>query len=146
MHYVNQTPRPPRPDNDRTLVPTPITCTNPLPSSPSRPERSHHRDTNPSPPPPQTTSTRAQLGGVQKDKGKRRAQPACPLVLPEVFITPEPYKGIVPQVLKDQAKANKANKVRCARRDRDRSPSWDDLPDNWDFDHYNNWDTSLGTD
>jgi len=55
--YVNQTPRPPRPDDDQTLVPTPITRTNPLPPNPPNSVRSHHHDTDPSPPPPHTTST-----------------------------------------------------------------------------------------
>ena len=50
--YVNQTRRPARPDDDQTLVPTPITCTNPLPPDPPTPVESHHRDSNPSPPPP----------------------------------------------------------------------------------------------
>ena len=86
------------------------------------------------------------MGGVQKNKGKRPGRPARPLVLPEVFITPEPHRGIVPQVLKDQAKANEADKARHAQRDRDKSPSWGDLPDDWDFDHYDHWDVNPGTD
>ncbi len=145
--YVNQTPQPPRPDDNQTLVPMPITRTNPLPPNPPNSARSHYHDTDPSPPPPHTTSTRAQSGRIQKNKGKQCAsQPACPLVLPEVFITPEPYRGIVPQVLKDQAKANEADKVHHAQRDCDRSPSWGDLPDNWDFDHYDHWDMNPATD
>ena len=71
---------------------------------------------------------------------------AQPLVLPDIFITPEPHRGIVPQVLKDQAKANEADKARHARRDRNKSPSWEDLPDDWDFDHYDDWDTNPSTD
>src|SRR6266403_570662 len=144
--YVNQTRRPHRPDDDQTLVPTPITRTNPLPPNPPTPDESHHRDTDPSPPPPRTTSTRAQAGGIRKNKGKQCGRPAHLLVLPEVFVTPEPHRGIVPQVLKDQAKANEADKARRAQRDRDESPSWGDLPDDWDFDHYDNWDVSHGTD
>ncbi len=69
-----------------------------------------------------------------------------PLILPEVFITPKPHHGIIPQVLKDQAKANEADKACRARRDCDKSPSWGDLPDDWDFDHYNHWDVNPGTD
>ena len=69
-----------------------------------------------------------------------------PLVLPDIFITPKPHCGFVPQVLKDQAKANEANKAHHARRDRNKSPSWGDLPDNWDFDHYDHWDVNPGTD
>src|SRR6266446_2237888 len=130
--YVNQTRRPHRPDDDQTLVPTP--------------DESHHRDTDPSPPPPCTTSTRAQTGGIRKNKGKQRGRPARPLVLPEVFVTPEPYRGIIPQVLKDQAKANEDEKKRRTQRDRDKSPSWDDLPDDWDYDNYDHWDVNPGTD
>ncbi len=143
--YVNQTPRLPRLDDNQTLVPTPITRTNPLLPNPPNSTQSHHRDTDPSPPPPCTASTQAQLGGIHKDKGKRPARSVRPLVLPEVFVTPEPYKGIIPQVLKDQAKANKADKARRARHDRDRSPSWGDLPDDWDFDHYDHWDANPTT-
>ncbi len=66
-------------------------------------------------------------------------------MLPDIFITPEPHHGFVPQVLKDQAKANEADKTRRTRRDCDKSPSWEDLPDDWDFDHYNNWDVNPGT-
>src|SRR6266478_2999087 len=87
--YVNQTPRPPRPDNNQTLVPMPITRTNPLLPNLPNSTRSHYRDSDPSPPPPRTTSTQAQSGRVEKNKGKwptRRA--AQPLVLPNVFITP----------------------------------------------------------
>ena len=62
------------------------------------------------------------------------------LVLPEVFVTPEPHRGIIPQVLKDQAKANEDEKARRTQRDRDKSPSWGDLPDDWDFDQYDHWD------
>jgi len=54
------------------------------------------------------------LGRIQKNKGKRPAQPARPLILPEIFITPEPHHGIILQVLKDQAKANEAEKARRA--------------------------------
>ena len=68
-----------------------------------------------------------------------------PLVLPDIFITPEPHHGFVPQVLKDQAKANKADKECCARHDHNKSPSWGDLPDDWDFDHYDHWDVNPGT-
>jgi len=90
--------------------------------------------------------TQAQSGRIQKNKGKRPIpQPARPLVLPKVFVTPEPYCGIIPQVLKDQAKANKANKAHRTQRNRNRSPSWGDLPDDWDFDHYDNWDVNPGT-
>ncbi len=67
-------------------------------------------------------------------------------MLPEVFVTPEPHCGFVLQVLKDQAKANEADKAHHACRDCDKSPSWEDLPDDWDFDHYDNWDVNLGTD
>ncbi len=67
-------------------------------------------------------------------------------MLPDIFVTPEPHRGFVLQVLKDQAKANEADKARRARRDHDKSPSWEDLPDDWDFDHYDNWDVNLGTD
>ncbi len=144
--YVNQTRRPARPDDDQTLVPTPLTRTNPLPPNPPTPVESHHRDSDPSPPPPRTVSTRAQSGGIRKNKGKQRGRPARPLVLPEVFVTPEPHRGVVPQVLKDQAKANEADRARRAQRDHDRSPSWGDLPDDWDFDHYDHWDVNPRTD
>jgi len=128
-------------------VPTPITQTNPLPPPPPNSTRSHHRNTDPLPQPLVTSSTQAQSGGIQKDKGKWTAhQLAQPLVLPNIFITPEPHHGFVPQILKDQAKANKANKKRHTRQDPDRPPSWGDLPDNWDFDQYNNWDANPGTD
>ena len=50
--------------------------------------------------------------------------------MPTIFITPEPHCGFVPQVLKDQAKANEANKKRCTCHNCDKSPSWGDLPDN----------------
>src|SRR6266478_2279587 len=50
--YINQTPRPPRPDDGQTLVPTHITSTNLLPPHPPNSTRRHHRDTDPSPPPP----------------------------------------------------------------------------------------------
>ena len=67
-----------------------------------------------------TSSTRTQTGGIRKNKGKRTARPpAQPLVLPDIFITPEPHRGFVPQVLKDQAKANEANKKCHTCRDRD---------------------------
>ncbi len=69
-----------------------------------------------------------------------------PLVLPDIFVTPEPHCGFVPQVLKDQAKANEANKARRTRCDCDKSLSWEDLPDDWDFDHYDNWDVNPATD
>ena len=69
-----------------------------------------------------------------------------PLVLPDIFITPEPHHGFIPQVLKDQAKANKADKERRSHCNHDKSPSWGDLPDNWDFDHYDHWDATPGTD
>src|SRR6266436_5032660 len=144
--YVNQTRRPHRPDDDQTLAPTPITRTNPLPPNPPAPDESHHRSTDPSPPPPRTTSTHAQTGGIRKNKGKQRGRPARPLVLPEVFVTPEPHRGIIPQVLKDQAKANEADKARRTQRDRDESPSWGDLPDEWDFDQYDHWDVNPRTD
>jgi len=52
----------------------------------------------------------------------------------------------VPQVLKDQAKANEADKKHRACRDCDRPPSWGDLPDDWDFDQYDDWDANPGTD
>ena len=71
---------------------------------------------------------------------------AHPLVLPDIFITPEPYHGTIPQVLKDQAKANEDEKARRTQRDRDKSPSWGDLPDDWDFNHYDHWDVGPGTD
>src|SRR6266446_4102790 len=146
-HYVNQTRRPARLDDDQTLVPTPITRTNPLPLNPPTSVKSHHRDSNPSPPPPRTASTRAQSGGVQKNKGKRPARRvAQPLVLPDIFITPKPHCGFIPQVLKDQAKANEADKACRARHNHDKSPFWEDLPDDWDFDHYDHWDVNPGTD
>ena len=66
-------------------------------------------------------------------------------MLPNIFITPEPHRSFIPQVLKDQAKANEADKERCACRDRDKSPSWGDLPDDWDFDHYDHWDVNPAT-
>ncbi len=69
-----------------------------------------------------------------------------PLKLPTIFVTPEPHCSFVPQVLKDQAKANEADKEHCMQRDHDKSPSWGDLPDNWDFDHYNHWDVNPATD
>jgi len=50
--YVNQTPRPLRLDDNQTLIPMPITRTNPLPPNPPNSTRSHYCDTNPSPPPP----------------------------------------------------------------------------------------------
>src|SRR6266478_4664240 len=124
----------------------PITHTNPLLPNPPNSTQSHHRDTNPAPPPPCTTSTRAQSGRVQKNKGKQPARPARPLVLPDIFITPKPHHGIVLQVLKDQAKANEADKARHTHHDRDKSPSWGDLPDEWDFDHYDHWDMNPRTD
>jgi len=68
--YVNQTPRPPQPDDNQTLIPTPITRTNPLPPNLPNSTRSHYCDTDPSPPPPQTTSTQAQSGRIEKNKGK----------------------------------------------------------------------------
>jgi len=66
--------------------------------------------------------------------------------LPAIFITPEPHHGFVPKILKDQAKANEADRERYTRRDHDKSPSWGDLPDNWNFDHYDHWDVNLATD
>jgi len=89
------------------------------------------------------------LGGIRKNKGKqtaRQPQPAQPLELPAVFITPEPHHGFILQVLKDQARANEADKERHMHRDCDRSPSWGDLLDNWDFDHYDHWDINPATD
>jgi len=122
--YVNQIPQPPRLDNGQTLIPTPITQTNPLPPNPPNSTRSHHCDTDPSPPPLRTTSTQAQSGRIQKNKGKQPARrPAHPLVLPDIFITPEPHHGFILQVLKDQAKANEAKKECCTCHDRDESPS-----------------------
>jgi len=38
--------------------------------------------------------------------------------MPKIFITPKPYHGTIPQVLKDQAKANEADKAHCARHNR----------------------------
>jgi len=67
-------------------------------------------------------------------------------VLPDVFITPEPHHSFVSQVLKDQARANEADKKHRVRRNCDRSPLWGDLPDDWDFDHYDNWDVNPRTD
>jgi len=145
-HYVNQMPRPPRPDDNQTLVPMPITRTNPLPPPPPNSIRSHHHNTNPSPPPPQTSSTQAQSGRIQKNKGKQPARrPARPLVLPDIFITPEPHRGFVLQVLKDQAKANEADKECRAHHNHNKSPLWGDLPDDWDFDHYDHWDVNPAT-
>ena len=66
--------------------------------------------------------------------------------LPAIFITPEPHHSVVPQVLKDQAKANEADKACRTRPSRDKSPAWEDLPDDWDFDHYDDWDANPGTD
>jgi len=65
------------------------------------------------PPPPKTTSTHAQDRQINKNKGKQIAQwqqPLPPLDMPVIFITPEPDWTVVPQVLKDQAKANEAKK------------------------------------
>ncbi len=66
--------------------------------------------------------------------------------MPAIFVTPKPHHGFVPQVLKDQARANEANKERCMHWDRDESPLWGDLPDDWDFDHYDHWDVNPATD
>ena len=63
-HYMNQTPQPPRLDDGQTLVPTPITCTNPLPPTPPNTARSHHRDSDLSPllsPPQLQTVIRSHL-------------------------------------------------------------------------------------
>ena len=66
-------------------------------------------------------------------------------MLPNIFITPKPHHGFVLQVLKDQAKANKADKKCHACRDHDQPPSWGDLPDDWDFNQYDDWDTNPRT-
>src|SRR6266403_4709005 len=73
--YTTQTPRPPQPDDGQTLFPTPITKTEPLPPSPPLPppERSHYCNNDPTPPPPVTSSTCAQTGWIQKNKGKQLA-------------------------------------------------------------------------
>ena len=42
-----------------------------------------------------------------------------PLVLPDIFITPEPHRGFVLQVLKDQAEANEADRKHHTHRDWD---------------------------
>src|SRR6266403_3168728 len=141
--YINQTPRPPRPNDGQTLVPTPITKTNPLPPPPLNSTRSHYHDNNPPPQPLRTSSTQAQSGHIQKNKGKqaaRQPQLAQPLELPAIFVTPEPHCGHIPQILKDQAQANKAEKEHHTCQECDNSPSWGDPPDNWDFDHYDHWD------
>jgi len=67
-------------------------------------------------------------------------------VLPDIFVTPEPHRGFIPQVLKDQAKANEADKAHRTHCNCDKSPSWEDLPDDWDFNHYDNWDVNPATD
>ncbi len=77
-HYINQTPRPLRPDDGRTLIPTPITKTDSLPPVPPNSKRSHHHDTNLPPQPPQTHSTRVQSGRIQKNKGKQTAHQPQP--------------------------------------------------------------------
>ncbi len=66
-------------------------------------------------------------------------------MLPDIFVTPKPHHGFVPQVLKDQAKANEAEKDHRVCQDHNESPSWGDLPDGWDFDHYDHWDANPGT-
>jgi len=65
--------------------------------------------------------------------------------MPAIFITPEPHRGFIPQVLKDQAKANKADKECHTHQEHDKSPSWEDLLDNWDFDNQDYWDVNPRT-
>jgi len=66
--------------------------------------------------------------------------------MPAIFIMPEPHTSFIPRVLKDQARANKKEKERQAHHSCNISPSWDDLPDSWDFNHYNNWDAPTTSD
>jgi len=67
------------------------------------------------PPPLATLSTHTQRGGIQKNKGKQiahRRKPLPPLEMPTIFITPKPHTTFIPQILKDQACANKEDKAR----------------------------------
>jgi len=66
--------------------------------------------------------------------------------MPAIFVTPKPHHGFIPQILKDQACTNESKKEYRTRRECNKFPSWDNLPDDWDFDHYNNWDINPATD
>jgi len=66
--------------------------------------------------------------------------------MPAIFVTPEPHTTFILQILKDQAQANKEDKARRTHHSHNVSPSWEDLPDNWDFDHYNHWDAPTALD
>ncbi len=60
--------------------------------------------------------------------------------MPAIFVMPEPHTTFILQILKDQAHTNEKDKERQTRHSHDISPSWEDLPDNWDFDQYDHWD------
>jgi len=66
--------------------------------------------------------------------------------MPAIFVTPEPHTTFIPKVLKDQACTNEREKEQRAHRSHNISPSWDDLPDSWGFNHYDSWDTPAGLD
>ncbi len=87
-------------------------------------------------------------GWIKKNKGKQITQwqqPLLSLDMPAIFITPKPNQTHIPQILKDQAKANKKDKAHHTHCDHNKSPSWDDLPDSWDFNNYNHWDINPTT-
>jgi len=60
--------------------------------------------------------------------------------MPAIFVTPEPHTTFIPKILRDQACANEKEKERRSHHNCNISPLWDDLPDTWDFNHYDNWD------
>ncbi len=66
--------------------------------------------------------------------------------MPAIFIAPKPHTTFILQILKDQAHTNEKDKKRWTHHNHDISPLWEDLPDNWDFDHYNHWDVPATSD